>query len=175
MDNDNKQRAILKERAQRLALPQKSSDQAKNTVEMLQFSLARGIYAIESEFVREVSRLKSLTPLPTTPDHILGLINIRRKITPVIDLQILFGLPKQEANIGKKVILLKNGEVEFGILADDILGVREINLDAIELALPNLAEKRELYLKGITIDGIAILDGKKLINNPKIIVDDSSE
>lgn len=168
-----KKRNILRERAQKLAAPLKHAEQDGNTLEALQFRLAKGMYAIESEYVREIHRLKDFTPLPTTPTHIIGLINVRRRITPVVDLQVLFGLPKQEATIGKTVIILENKDIEFAILIDEIIGVGPISLNAIEFSLPSLTEQRELFLKGITTGGVAILDGNKLINNPRIVVNDS--
>lgn len=166
---------ILKERALKLAKSKTVSFRNENALEALLFNLAGGIYAIESKFIKEVHRLKDLTPLPSTPAHILGLVNIRRKIVTLVDLQILFGLPKQDTAEEKKILVVAKDDIEFAILIDELLGVNSISLQDIEFSLSEFTEQGEAYLKGVTTNGIAILDGDKLIRSPKLIVDNSME
>ncbi len=60
--------------------------------------------------------------------------------------------------------------MEFGILADTILGVNTIPMGTIQPTLPTLTGVRAEYLKGITGDRVVVLDGGKLLADPKMVV-----
>ncbi len=62
-------------------------DIAEETIELVEFTLARGRYALEAKHVREVYPLRGLTPLPCTPSFILGIINVRGQLMAVTDLR----------------------------------------------------------------------------------------
>ncbi len=89
----------------------------------MKFLLTHENYGIESVYVREVHPLKELTPLPCTPSFVLGIINVRGQILSVIDLKKFFDLPAQEPTSLNKVIIFHNNRIEFGILADAVIGV----------------------------------------------------
>jgi purine-binding chemotaxis protein CheW len=65
---------------------------------------------------------------------------------------------------------MHEGEMEFGILADSIIGVRTIPLTELQPSLPTLNGVREEYLKGVSKDRTVVLDGKKLLSDRKLIV-----
>jgi purine-binding chemotaxis protein CheW len=69
-----------------------------------------------------------------------------------------------------KVIIIHDYNMEFGILADSIIGIRDIALRDIQPPLPTLTGIREDFLKGITMERVVILDAKKLLADKKIIV-----
>ena len=68
------------------------------------------------------------------------------------------------------MIILQSDEMEFGILADEILGTTQISESAIQTSLPTLTGVRADYLKGVTGDRIVILDGEKLLTDEKMVV-----
>ena len=86
-------------------------------IEIITFTLATETYGVESAFVREVYPLKEFTPLPGLPPFIFGIICVRGQILPVVDLKKFFNLPEKGLGEMNKVIILGNGQMEFGIMA----------------------------------------------------------
>src|SRR5687768_2140813 len=86
---------ILRARAQALARPARHVPLAEASLEVLEFRLAQERYALETRYVREVYPLKDLTRLPCTPPFVLGIVNVRGRITPVIDIKKFFDLPDE--------------------------------------------------------------------------------
>ncbi|MGA2026500.1 MAG: chemotaxis protein CheW [Syntrophobacteraceae bacterium] len=160
---------ILRARADLLAR-QPGKEQTGDTLEVVEFMLANERYGIESGYVREVYPLKDYTPLPCTPPFVLGLINVRGQIISVIDIKKFFELPEKGITDFNKVIIIHDHTMEFGILADSILGVQEIAMRDIEPPLPTLTGIREEYLRGVTGERTVILDARKLLADKEIIV-----
>jgi purine-binding chemotaxis protein CheW len=161
---------ILRARARALAREPLREDAATERIEVLQFLLAYETYGIEMAYVRETRPLRDLTPVPCTPPFVLGLINVRGQIMSVIDLKKFFDLPEKGLTDLNKVIIVSDDKMEFGILADNVLGVRSLPLAELQPALPTLTGVREEYLKGVTRERTVILDGKKLLGDRKIVI-----
>ncbi|HSI95943.1 MAG: chemotaxis protein CheW [Methylophilaceae bacterium] len=160
---------ILRQRARMLAEPPEH-EAAAASIEVVTLLLAYETYAIETAFVREVYPLKDLTPLPCTPSFVAGIVNVRGQVMSVINLKKLFELPEKGLTDLNKVVIISDGAMEFGILADAILDVRNIPLHEIQPGLPTLTGVREDYLKGITAERLVVLDAAKLLHNKDIVV-----
>lgn len=161
---------ILQVRALALAQEPPLEEASNESIEVVEFTLAYERYAIESRYVRQVASLESLTPLPCTPGFVLGVVNLRGEILPVIDLKKIFELSGKELTDLNKIIVLQSGKIIFGILADAIIRVRNILVARIRPSLPTLTGIRENYLKGITPERLVILDAEKLLTDENIIV-----
>ena len=160
---------ILKARADLLAR-QPGAARVGEAIEIVEFMLANERYGIESSFVSEVYPLKDYTPLPCTPRFVLGLVNVRGRIISVIDIRKFFDVPERGISDLNKVIIIHDSNMEFGILADSILGVREIAMQDIQPPLPTLTGIREEYLRGVTGERMVVLDARRLLVDKKIIV-----
>ncbi len=160
---------ILEARAEALA---RESEGAKDSdsLEIVEFLLADEYYGIESRYIREVYPIKDYTPLPGTPSFVLGLINVRGLIVSVIDIKKFFDMPDKGISDLNKVIIIHGDMMEFGILADEILGVRNVAPNEIQPPPPTLTGIREEYLRGITRERIVILDAKRLLGDENIVV-----
>ena len=145
---------------------------ADEDLEILEFTLAYERYAIESHFVRQVASLESLTPLPCTPAFVLGIVNLRGALYPVIDLRKLFELPEKGLSNLNKIIVLQSRKILFSILADTIIGVSSILKKHIQPSLPTLTGVRKSYLMGITPERLVVLDAEKLLMDESINVQD---
>lgn len=166
---------ILHARARALARPPAPTPVAETWLEVLEFRLAQERYAIETRYVREVSPVKDLTPLPCTPPFILGIVNVRGRILPVIDLKKFFDLPEQGLTDLRRIILLEGNDVELGLLADATVGVRSIPADSLQPSLPTLTGIRSEYLKGVTAERLVVLDVGRILGDAKIIVHEDVE
>lgn len=164
-------RKILKERARLLAL-EPLEKEPHECIEVVEFQLAGEKYCIESIFVREVYQPEEITPLPCTPSFVSGIINARGQIVSVIDIKKFWNLPEKNSIEPDKVIIIRNDKMEFGILADEIIGVRSIPACEIQTTIPALTGVRAEYLKGITKERLAVLDAGKILNDRGIIVNE---
>lgn len=161
---------ILKQRAKHLARPRETDVRELGQLEIVEFLLAYERYAIESSWVREVYPLKELTPLPGTPAFVSGIINVRGRIVSVLDMKSFFDLPPKGLTDLNKVIIVGDGQMEFGLLADAVCGVSHVPLQEIQPPLPTLTGIRQEYLKGLTSQRLVILDVAKILSDPGIIV-----
>ena len=166
----DEKKGILRKRAKALARQLEQDQGAGTRLDIIEFLLAHETYAIEMRWVSETYPLKDLTPLPCTPLFVAGIINVRGRILSVLDIRKFFDLPEKGLTDLNKVIIVHNGEMEFGILADEILGTRSIPLSEVQPPLATLTGVREEYLKGVTRERTVILDGAKLLYDKKLIV-----
>jgi purine-binding chemotaxis protein CheW len=164
--------AILRARARELAGEVEKEAAAGEFIAIIQFRMASETYGIESAFVREVYPLKDFTPLPGMQPFVLGIINVRGQILSVIDLKKFFNLPEKGLGDLNKVIILRDDRMEFGILADAILGVSTLSLDAIQALPMTVSEIAAEYLRGVTADRVIILNAENILRDEKIIVHD---
>jgi purine-binding chemotaxis protein CheW len=161
---------ILRARAESLAREPTPMTAAAETIEVVEFMLAYERYAVESGYVRDVHALDSLTPLPCTPAFVLGIVNLRGEILSVIDLGRFFDLPRKGLTDLNKAIVLRSGTMQFGVLADTVVGMRRVPVTDIQPSLPTLTGVREEFLKGVTSERLVILDGEKLLTDKSIVV-----
>ena len=166
---------ILQVRARALAQEPEARAASENYLEVLEFSLAYERYALETSLVREVCPLKELTPLPCTPPFILGIINLRWQILAVIDLKRFFNLPEKGLSDLNKVIILRRGRLEVGLLADAVAGVRASPWLEVQAPLPTLEGLSPDYLKGVTREALIILDAEKILTDPRLVIHEEVE
>lgn len=182
MEQQEKQK-VLRERARLLAQEDNKKDASHGYLRVLEFLMAYERYALETAYLREVYPLKDITPLPCTPPYVLGIINVRGQILSVIELKKFFELPEKGISNLNKVIIISTDKpvfsgvegMEFGILADAVLGVRSVPLNEVQPSLPTLTGIREDYLKGITKDRVVILDAMRILSDKRIVVNEQVE
>jgi len=168
------QKAILEKRAKELALKTDESEFAE-TVEVVEFRLGDEKYGIECIHVREIYPLRDLTPVPGVPAFVLGIISIRGEIVSVIDLKKFFEMPDKGLTDLTRVIILKNDEMQFGILAEEVMGTISIKLNDIQPDLPTLTGIRSEFLKGVSRNHLVVLDALKLMGDKKMIVNQEGD
>jgi purine-binding chemotaxis protein CheW len=166
------EKRLLHTRAQALAAELAVEEGAAESIEAVEFELASEHYALAISQVREVSLLKELTPVPCTPPFVLGLINLRGEICTVIDLKKFFDLPDRGITELNKIIIVQHDDMQLGILADAIRGVRRIRLQDMQPALPTLTGIRADYLRGVTSDRLVVLDAARILSDERIFVEE---
>lgn len=166
---------ILRERARALAQVDAPAPPAGSLLDLLEFELGRERYAIETRYVREVCALRNLAPLPCVPRFVLGIVGVRGRILPVIDIRIRFDLPGQGLTDLNRVVVAADGEVELGLLVDAIRGVRQIPAETLQGPLPTLGGVRAEYLKGVTAEHLVVLDLRRMLADPAMVVHEEVE
>lgn len=113
------------------------------------FGLEGETYGVNVMHVREVLRLVDVTPVPSAPAYILGIINLRGNVVTVIDARSRFGLPPREPTEASRILVLEADSEVVGFLVDNISEVSDIKPDQIEVA-PHLSkEQASNYILGI--------------------------
>lgn len=168
--NEEHAAQVLRQRAQALARPAERRETGSAAIGLLEFSLAHERYAVETQYVREVFPLKELTPLPSTPPFIRGVVNLRGRILPVLDLKKFFDLPEKGLTDLHRIIVVSGNGLELGLLADAVATVRSVSVESLQTALPTLTGIREQYLKGLTSERLVVLDLSRLLADPEIVV-----
>jgi purine-binding chemotaxis protein CheW len=100
----------------------------------LTFILSEEIYGIEILKAREIIGLMDITIVPQTPDYMKGVINLRGKVIPVIDLRLKFSMPEEEHTQETCVIVVEVNNTQIGIIVDSVSEVSEISGGEIEEA-----------------------------------------
>ncbi|MGE0862586.1 MAG: chemotaxis protein CheW [Vicinamibacterales bacterium] len=119
----------------------------------LTFALAQEEYGLLVIKVREIIKIMDITAVPQMPDHVKGVINLRGKVIPIIDLRLKFGLPVQEYTERTCIIVaeveVEDRKVMLGIIVDSVSEVLNIANDEIEPA-PDFGERLDTdYMQGI--------------------------
>ncbi len=102
----------------------------------LTFVLGDEIYGIEILKAREIIGLMDITSVPQTPDHMKGVINLRGKVIPVIDLRMKFAMQEEEHTQETCVIVVEVNGTSVGLIVDSVSEVSDITGAEIEDA-PN--------------------------------------
>jgi len=161
-------REVLEARARQLARVPDEPARAGEVLELVGFVLAGERYAIESRFVREVARLSRFTPVPGTPAFVVGITNLRGEILALFDLRHLLGVAAEGVTDLGRIVVLGEHRSEFGLLADaasEILSVPGASLAQTEKAWGRA------YLRGVSPDGVILLSGEALLNDPRLTID----
>ncbi|MBN2561405.1 MAG: purine-binding chemotaxis protein CheW [Phycisphaerae bacterium] len=126
----------------------------------LTFKLADEEYGVEILKVREINGLMDITTVPRMPHHMKGVINLRGKVIPVVDLRLKFGLDEIEHTEQTCIIVVDVGK-EIGIIVDTVSEVLDIKAESIEPP-PEM---------GGTVDTTFILGMGKVGDAVKILLD----
>ena len=175
MTRANEADRILRTRARALARTPPQASAAGAMLQLLEFRLASERYAVESGLVQDVHPLRDLTPLPCTPPFVLGIVNVRGRILPVLDLKKFFDLPERGLTDLHRIILVRGNDLELGLLADVIVGVRSVEADSLQPSLPTLTGIRADFLKGVSDERLVVLDLDRILRDPKIVVHEEVE
>jgi purine-binding chemotaxis protein CheW len=99
------------------------------------FRLAAGSYAVDIAAVREIIRPQPITVVPQAPPFVVGVINLRSTIVPVLDLRSRCGLPPEEPTKDSRVVVVQVDEQSVGLQVDAVSEVILLPADLIEPAI----------------------------------------
>jgi purine-binding chemotaxis protein CheW len=151
-----------------------------NTLSSLQyvtFSLGEELFGVEVTRTREILSLTPVTKVPQTPDYLLGVINLRGQVVPVVDMRLKLGLTAGEDTEDTCIIVVEvqvDGEpIVVGALADAVREVLEIRSDQIEPP-PKLGTRLKTeFINGMgKVDDqfIILLNIDRIFNNEELIL-----
>ena len=119
----------------------------------LTFALAQEEYGLPVLKVREIIKIMDITAVPQVPAHVKGVINLRGKVIPIIDLRLKFGMPAVDYTERTCIIVveveLEARRIMLGIIVDSVSDVLNIVADEIEKT-PDFGERLDTtYMQGV--------------------------
>lgn len=170
----------FREKEMKAALESKTNSEAENFEEedvdtqkgrYMTFVCDGSHYGVAITYVNEIIGLQQVTELPETPEYIRGLINLRGKIVPIIDVRIRFGKPEIEYDDRTCVIVINVEDDTVGLIVDTIAEVVTIRDEDI-LDPPGRGGNESRYIFGIGKIGSEV---KLLIDPSKLIYEQTEE
>jgi len=130
--------------------------------QMLTFRLGAETYGVDILRVKEIRGWSPVTKIPQSPPHVLGVLNLRGAVVPIIDLRLRFALPSAEFSATTVIIVLSlttaTGQRECGVVVDGVSDVADVLQESIKPP-PSLNAGSD----GEFISGIATVDDQMLI------------
>lgn len=143
-----------------------NNQDAVPTLQQLTFSLADEEYGVDILAVREIRGWSRVTRIPQAPAYLLGVLNLRGAIVPIMDLRLRFGLQRETYGDNTVVIVVAIAERLFGIVVDAVSDVVDIDPAAIKPVPDMGAVVDTRYLKGLATHVermVMLLDVEKLM------------
>jgi purine-binding chemotaxis protein CheW len=98
----------------------------------LTFQLMNEQYGVAIETVREINQFGEITPVPRTPNYVKGVMNLRGKIIPVVNLRIKFGMDSQDTTRDTCIIVIDTAIGQVGMIVDSVKEVVDLQENQIE-------------------------------------------
>jgi len=148
--------AVFRQRATRLA-DRRAPSAARKSPEVLVCHAGRERYALELDDLTEVLPFSGCAPIPGAPAGLLGVINLRAELRPVMDLGGLLGASKSSRELSGYIVLVRS--CQAGLRVDQVGQI---------LSLPGPVQRTGLpagYVKAFLPDGLMLLDPAKLLSS----------
>jgi purine-binding chemotaxis protein CheW len=113
------------------------------------FDIRDELYAIEISLITEIVEMLPVTAVPSVPGFIIGIINLRGAIIPIIDVRMRFGYETKEYDSRTCIIVLENNDVSIGLIVDQVREVAKIDRDIIAKPPATNGKTVDYYIKGI--------------------------
>ena len=117
---------------------------AASSRQVLTFRLGEETYGVDILRVKEIRGWSPVTRIPKSPSHVLGVLNLRGSIVPIVDLRVRFSLERADFTPMTVIIVLSimtaTGRSEFGLVVDSVSDVVDIGVDDVK-DTPNLGGK----------------------------------
>jgi len=118
-------------------------------LQLVIFQLTDEEYAIPIIQVHEIIKPTDVTRIPGMPDFVEGVINLRGKVIPIIDIRKRFRLQQKKADEETRVIVVDVGEHTVGLIVDSVTEVLRLSLESIDPVPTTIAKISSEYLRGI--------------------------
>ena len=127
--------------------------------QLVAFHLAGEIYAVDIAVISEIIRIREITVIPRTPPEVEGVINLRGKIVPIVDLRKRMGLLPISRTSATRIMVLAFDEHIVGIVVDRVEGVVRLANADIEPPSQLITRREQDYVRAVgkTADKIVIL------------------
>lgn len=117
--------------------------------QLVVFDLGSESYGVDINAVREIIRMQEITRVPGTADFVEGVINLRGRVIPIVDLRKQFGMPETPPNDENRIVVVDIQEQDLGVIVDAVTEVLRISADTVEPPSSLITTADSEYLIGI--------------------------
>jgi purine-binding chemotaxis protein CheW len=132
------------------------------------FKVAGADYALRAVDVLHMESFEGATRVPGAPSHVAGLVQTRRRVVPVVDLRVRFGLPATEPALDRRVVVVQSRERTVGLLTDSAREIASIADDAFRPPPDLVVQQSAGYVTSVAQAGsrlVMLLDVQKVIGD----------
>jgi len=143
------------------------NNNAVTEIQLVVFDLASEHYGVDISDVREIIRMQNITRVPGATSYVEGIINLRGKVLPVLDLRKRLGLRVADQTEESRIVVIDISEGEVGVIVDAVTEVLRVSGSSIEPPSSMVTRGNADYLRGIaklTDRLIILLDMNKLLS-----------
>ncbi|RSL32709.1 chemotaxis protein CheW [Salibacterium salarium] len=126
-----------------------AEETADDYLKVIVFQLKEEEYAMEVDYIQSIERMQPITRIPGVESFIVGVMNLRGVITPVIDLRKRFNIESMEYNEATRILVLNKDNSEIGFIVDGANDVMDIPASKIEPTPEVVGGVAEEYLRGV--------------------------
>ena len=119
------------------------------TLQVVSFALGREEYGVDIAQVQEINRMVTITRVPQAPPFMEGVINLRGRLIPIIDLRTRFGMQSSERTKNTRIVVTEIGSKRLGMIVDSVSEVLRIPVEQIEDAPDLVAGVDTEYIRGV--------------------------
>jgi purine-binding chemotaxis protein CheW len=130
------------------------------------FRVAEAEYVLPASDVLHMESFEGATRVPGAPAYVAGLVQIRRRVVPVVDLRIRFGLPPRERTLDSRVLVVQTGDRAIGLLVDSSREIANIEQDQFRPPPELISEQASGYVSWVAQLGtrlLMLIDFRKVI------------
>lgn len=122
---------------------------ADNSVlgKVMTFNIGEQVYGIEIQYVTEIIEMQRITKVPHVPAYIKGIINVRSKVVPIVDIRTRFGKPEIPYTNRTCIIILALNDISVGIIVDSVADVEDIHTGDISATPENNAVNTNAFIQ----------------------------
>ncbi len=154
-------RKVWAQRAARLAKVPQDEDEGEQ-LSLVLIQLGKEVYALEAQYVLDIRPVIQITPVPRTPDWMVGVVNLRGRIISVLDIYAFLNLPSLKEAIQPQsphhaaqegcayLIVVEASDIELALSADDVLAVQSVSVNQVQDVVNTMMLNiRADYVRGI--------------------------
>lgn len=153
-----------------------TDEHGKPLTQVVSFQLASELYGLNIMCVQEIILMGEITQIPEVPSYIRGIINLRGKVIPIVDLRSRFSMASVEATEHTRIIVVNSSASTVGFVVDAVSEVLRIDGEQIEPPPQGLAGVDQAYIQGLVkmdkkimillnIDKIMSMDDQDLLSS----------
>ncbi len=145
-------------------------------LKLVTFRLGADRYGVEIGMVREIQRAGNITAVPTVPEFVVGVMNLRGNILSVVDIRVFFGLPAVTLRESTRILVVEGSGVRLGIVVERVDEISDVRGETIKPPLSLDKGITDDYIRGIVThrgEMLIVVDLEKILSNPRLVVEEN--
>ncbi|MBL7996369.1 purine-binding chemotaxis protein CheW [bacterium] len=168
------QEKILRERAEKLKKVEKEEDTGEK-IDVVIFQLGNDLFALEAQYIHEIRQIGEITPVPCTPDFVLGITSVRGSIYSALDIRKYFSADEKIVSPESMFILTIWNRIEVCLLVDSVLEKRGVPKRDIKPIVTGSKNANLNYIIGFVLLNekmVTLIDWNGFIAHANIVVNE---